>query len=274
MAIVSRYGVTGEESAVEAYREMLEDGLPPGGINSDWRDPKLQVALFLDNYTKTYLTSAKTDRRVWNGVPYWRRKVRLSNGAPTVSVAVPGSSKHEIGLAIDFDVAQREWVKANGRRRGWYWPTWAQQPATREDWHMEFDTTYTPTPKPQEEDTMAYPYKVDGVHLFLIAPEFVKHFTDAATAEFVKNVTTANDEWVQVSADQFPSQLDSFGIPRNVVVLGKGVLNPETGEIQAGAVWSRAREAAAKTITVPAPVIDLAAIARAVNDDAAKRMQS
>ena len=48
--------------------------------------------------------------------------------------AVPGTSEHGWGLAVDMDVngAGMAWLKANGATYGWV------QPSTREPWHWEF----------------------------------------------------------------------------------------------------------------------------------------
>ena len=48
--------------------------------------------------------------------------------------AVPGTSEHGWGLAVDMDVngAGMNWLKANGATYGWV------QPSTREPWHWEF----------------------------------------------------------------------------------------------------------------------------------------
>jgi hypothetical protein len=48
--------------------------------------------------------------------------------------AVPGTSEHGWGLAVDMDVngAGMAWLKANGSTYGWV------QPSTREPWHWEF----------------------------------------------------------------------------------------------------------------------------------------
>lgn len=48
--------------------------------------------------------------------------------------AVPGTSNHGWGLAVDVDVnaAGLAWLRANGARYGWV------QPAAREPWHWEY----------------------------------------------------------------------------------------------------------------------------------------
>jgi cell wall-associated NlpC family hydrolase len=60
--------------------------------------------------------------------------------------AVPGSSNHGWGLAVDlcgginvFGTAQTAWMTANAARYGWVHPTWAQASgANPEPWHWEF----------------------------------------------------------------------------------------------------------------------------------------
>lgn len=271
LATSAALGVTLERAALEQFQRAVAAGCPLQ-VNSSYRDPKMQAWLFEDNYTPEFSVSAKHDRKTWNGRSYWRRTARRSNGATTVSVAVPGTSEHEVGRALDLGVDARAWMRANGRPFGWIWPEWAQQVATYEPWHVEFVASLvTPPNRAPEEDDVAYPYRVNDKHLYLLAPGSIKHFTDAATAEFVKNVTAANDAWVPVTGEQFLTQLDSFGIPRTAVDVSTGaVMNPETGRHEAGAFWSWARIAA--TRPTPAAAIDLAAIAKAVNDDAARRL--
>ncbi|KRD36796.1 hypothetical protein ASE27_10090 [Oerskovia sp. Root918] len=72
------------------------------GINIDlsdsYRSYDDQVAIFLDRYQTTYIEYApgRTDRRVWNGTAYWRKP-------GTSAAAIPGTSNHGWGLAVDAD---------------------------------------------------------------------------------------------------------------------------------------------------------------------------
>lgn len=60
--------------------------------------------------------------------------------------AVPGSSNHGWGLAVDFGCGVERfgsdahtWMRANAGRFGWYHPAWAQAGGSRpEAWHWEF----------------------------------------------------------------------------------------------------------------------------------------
>ena len=60
--------------------------------------------------------------------------------------AVPGTSEHGMGLAVDFcdgiekyDSADYGWMRANAPAFGWDNPTWAIPPSSREEpWHWEY----------------------------------------------------------------------------------------------------------------------------------------
>jgi murein DD-endopeptidase MepM/ murein hydrolase activator NlpD len=60
--------------------------------------------------------------------------------------AVPGTSNHGLGLAVDlcggveqFGTAEHQWVVTNGPRFGWVHPDWAAAGGSRpEPWHFEF----------------------------------------------------------------------------------------------------------------------------------------
>lgn len=152
------FGLSLEEDALTQYVRAIGAGCPLG-VTSSYRDPDLQVRLFHDNYTRDYSASAKWDGRKWGAVTYWRRTSRVSTGGPTVSVAVPGTSRHEYGNALDLPGSRRDtstprgWMHAHGRRFGWYWPTWAQQSGTYEEWHFEYDPALVDI---DTEDEMSY----------------------------------------------------------------------------------------------------------------------
>ncbi len=72
-------------------------------------------------------------------------QVRLYGEKPALA-AVPGTSNHGWGLAVDlcggietFGTAQYAWMVANAGRFGWLHPTWADPGNGREEpWHWEF----------------------------------------------------------------------------------------------------------------------------------------
>lgn len=65
--------------------------------------------------------------------------VRARRGGQ-VATALPGRSIHGWGRALDVSgQAAQNWMRNNGARFGWYWPTWAQrQGKSYEPWHFEF----------------------------------------------------------------------------------------------------------------------------------------
>ena len=60
--------------------------------------------------------------------------------------AVPGTSEHGWGLAVDFcggiedsGSSASAWMRSNAGRFGWFHPSWAEPSGNRpEPWHWEF----------------------------------------------------------------------------------------------------------------------------------------
>lgn len=117
-----------DRPAADSWFRMVRDGCPPQGITDAGRTYQEQVNVFLAYFTTDYASSAKFDRREWNGNVYWRRK-----GKP--SAATPGSifARHTTGLALDLNGSTKAWVRANGHRYGWI-----KDVVKGEDWHMEY----------------------------------------------------------------------------------------------------------------------------------------
>lgn len=97
-----------------------------------------QVEIFEDRYPYLTKQGVNDQRGPWKGKRWWRRK-------NTAAAAVPGTSNHGWGLALDLgsnvnNLGTREqlWLVANGPRFGWVWPTWARKIPTLEPWHYEF----------------------------------------------------------------------------------------------------------------------------------------
>lgn len=106
--------------AAASYARMREDQLPAGGINSAWRSVDGQRRIFLSRYVPS--RNRRTDRgpfgdvRKYEGV--WYKRVR---GLP---VAVPGTSKHNQGTALDISVGRpvHRWLLVHGKTHGWSRP--------------------------------------------------------------------------------------------------------------------------------------------------------
>lgn len=143
--------------AAASWDRMAAAGMPTDGITDSGRPSSAQVVLFLARYTTNYAASGRTDRRVWQGRTYWRKR-------GVASAATPGTSNHETGNALDLAGATLAWVRAHGAAYGWIADRVAHEP-----WHVEYvatrDTeakTVTPTVPatptaplpPSEEDDM------------------------------------------------------------------------------------------------------------------------
>lgn len=150
-------GVTGTSKMIQQWLVAISHGMPAGGVNSSYRNPEEQARLFHNNYTSVWTDSAEFDPRRYMGTLYWRRKANRVTGGKTVAVAVPYTSKHNYGLALDFDVDQRAWMHKHGHRFGFINPEWAKQKDTYEPWHFEYFDQYatvTEPPKPNNEQTV------------------------------------------------------------------------------------------------------------------------
>lgn len=114
--------------AAGSYKRMRSAGLPSGGINSAYRSLASQRALFLARYTPQLTGRGKyNDARWYKG----KRYVRTS---PAGMVAVPGTSTHTTGTALDLSTSSKAhaWMLKNGARHGW------KRTIASEPWHWEY----------------------------------------------------------------------------------------------------------------------------------------
>jgi hypothetical protein len=114
------------------HNAALRDGVNLT-ITQGYRSYAEQVAIFNARYDpKATGTGPYNDVRWWNGVRY----VRMRGAA----AAVPGSSNHGLGQAIDYDLGypgSLAWLTKNGPRFGWIRPSWTFKPGMIEPWHWE-----------------------------------------------------------------------------------------------------------------------------------------
>jgi len=134
----------------------------------------------------------------------------------------------------------------------------------------------TPSPVQEEETDMPYPIFLDNRHLLVIGPGFISHLSTntpiggqatrnppRGPADLTRDIITpaGAHNWIGLDAPNFLAQLDSFGIPREVVDVATGhVLDPSTGTRRAGGVWSWARVAAQNTTPAPNAATDTAQV--------------
>jgi len=83
---------------------------------------------------------AETGRHLSMTDSYRSYSVQVTTRARKPSTAaVPGTSNHGWGMAVDFNPAPAAWLRSNGKKYGWVHPTWAQPGGSKpESWHLEY----------------------------------------------------------------------------------------------------------------------------------------
>lgn len=130
-----------------------------------------QKRIFLDRYDQQAVGSGYYgDVRRWEGRRYVRRRYRRSDGAPAAAAAVPGTSRHGLGLAVDctglggFTGTRYRQLMAVQAKHGW---SNAVGRTINEAWHQEYTRAndqyagtgggaVAPT-TPQEDEDMGTP---------------------------------------------------------------------------------------------------------------------
>lgn len=98
----------------------------PTSAGDTYRSLEMQTAGFLARYQLEPIEGASV--RTWNGKRYYLKK----GLAP---MAAPGTSNHNLGLAVDVWGASGDrlaWMLANVRRFGWSWEIQS------EPWHIRY----------------------------------------------------------------------------------------------------------------------------------------
>lgn len=154
---------------------------------------------------------------------------------------------------------------------------------------------------PKEDDDMLM-LNLHGIgtatHKVALGPGIFRHFISTDPFEKIKNVARIQDDWQDVSYVELPALLRTYGCDLNIwdwnpSAGGFCILDPLTGTVKPGNAWTasgatRAAIAGIKLPTLdPAPIVaavrdalakgielDEKAIAKAVNDDAARRLAS
>lgn len=134
-----------------AFKKRTRVSLLPTSPADTYRIYAIQERIFLDRYQRAWVQYApgRVDQRFWNGVPYYRKPGRAA-------AAVPGTSNHGWGLAIDvaglggFDSDLYDALEEIGAEHGW---DNINGRAVREPWHWEYKPANDRRPAAaQEED--------------------------------------------------------------------------------------------------------------------------
>lgn len=152
---------SGHQLAVPAGLAYLRARIAgaPAGIRSARRDPAEQRELFLSRYRP-----AKTGSGPYGDVRYYRgvRYVRVSGEG---SVAIPGSSEHETGNALDVLAGAQEWFHEYGAAFGW-----VPFKVRGEPWHLEYEAD-SDTHREETDDMLVIRRKTDKGYTYrLVVP--------------------------------------------------------------------------------------------------------
>lgn len=129
----------------------------PREVTSALRSHQEQVALFLKNYQTVRVAygPGEYDRRIWNGTAYWRKP-------GGVDVAVPGTSRHESGIAVDLGRNAAAWMRAN--------PGYGFDPTVDSEWwHFEYDRSLNTVMNQEDDMTPEQAKMLAEVHAAVIS---------------------------------------------------------------------------------------------------------
>ncbi len=120
--------------AAAAWDAMVEaakvDGveLKPVSSGDTYRSFESQLMAFRQRYQKEPIDGAQT--RTFEGIKWYKKDPKLA------SLAAPGTSQHNSGLAVDVHTAsgpRLEWLIANVRKFGFSWEVVPEEP-----WHLRY----------------------------------------------------------------------------------------------------------------------------------------
>ena len=108
--------------------------LKPVSSGDTYRTYESQLSAFLQRYTKT---ANGNSTRTFEGVKWYKKDPKLA------SLAAPGTSQHNTGLAVDVHTAgepkRLAWLVANVRKFGFSWEVVPEEP-----WHLRYTEGDTP----------------------------------------------------------------------------------------------------------------------------------
>jgi LAS superfamily LD-carboxypeptidase LdcB len=124
--------------------------LDPASLCPLWQAPghrlRGDAAAAFDRLSKYHASTLGSPLCVTDSYRSYSEQVSVYQRKPGLA-AVPGSSNHGWGLAVDFcggiqdfGSAAYQWMKANAGRFGWVHPDWAEPSGSKpEAWHWEFN---------------------------------------------------------------------------------------------------------------------------------------
>ncbi|WP_084129635.1 M15 family metallopeptidase [Demequina sp. NBRC 110055] len=99
------------------------------------------AAAALEAADDAYYAETGTHLSLTDSYRSYALQVRTRAAKPGTA-AVPGTSNHGWGMAVDMDYASARWLAANGAEFGWVHPTWARPGGSKPEWwHLEYVAT-------------------------------------------------------------------------------------------------------------------------------------
>jgi hypothetical protein len=269
------HGSNIREALMAANAILVAEGYPPITVVDGDREYEKQVAIFLARYVLVGQVNGRRvyDFRWWEG----RQYARIS---PAGTVAAPSrTAPHVAKIAADLGYPYNDRNTAAHRRLQQIAPGLGLDWTGRffgEDWHWEttrgvgrIDGGGTTASTSEEEDMGLTPEqdaRLKDIENFIIGN---MRNTSPQEGGIAQKINVIHDRVLgalpgaQNGRDQFPRVLDTGDGNYLVELIRAATLSPETVKTIV--------EAAFKQVSIPAPTIDYAAIAKRVNDEADKR---
>ena len=143
-------GGGGAECTGKSTEGQANGNLDPGSLCPLWMAPgqrlRADAAAAFNKMSKYHAATIGSPLCVTDSYRSYSEQVALYHRKPGLA-AVPGTSEHGWGKAVDFcggientGSAEYNWMKANAGRFGWIHPDWAEPSGSRpEPWHWEFN---------------------------------------------------------------------------------------------------------------------------------------
>jgi hypothetical protein len=157
-----------------------------------------------------------------------------------------------------------------------------------EPWHIIVLDPYGPVPSglnvqpfpatiPAEEDDMLALkiHNGNAVYSATLGNGVFRHLIGSDNPERVKNILRSADDWQDITIQELPVYLWTYGCDLNIWDVRNGdfaVMNPLDRSVKPGGMWSAENAVRAAIAGIPAAVTDYSEIAKAVNDEFAKRL--
>ncbi len=145
VVVFSGAACTGKSTSGQA-----NGNLDPGSLCPLWMAPghrlRADAAAAFNAMSQYHASSLGSPLCVTDSYRSYSEQASLYRRKPGLA-AVPGSSNHGWGLAVDFcggiedsGSSAHQWMKDNAPRFGWFHPSWAEPSGNRpEPWHWEFN---------------------------------------------------------------------------------------------------------------------------------------